>query len=149
MADTDNKTIDRLNSLLRGEISAVETYRQAVEKIDQPEIRTVLEENQGMHGARAQRLRQRIEQLGGKPSESSGAWGAIAKAAEGAATIGGDKKAIDMLEEGEDRGLEDYRKILDDVDSETAMMIQSELLPGQERTHAVMRSLKHRGNGNM
>lgn len=146
MADIDNKTIGKLNSLLRGEISAVETYRQAVEKVDIPEIRTVLEENQGMHGERAQRLRQRIQQLGGDPAESSGAWGAIAKTAEGFATIGGDKKAIDMLEEGEDRGLDDYRKALDDVDSVTADMIQAELLPGQERTHAVMRNLKHRGN---
>jgi uncharacterized protein (TIGR02284 family) len=144
MADTDNKTIDKLNSLLRGEISAVETYKQAVEKIDEPGVRNMLEENQGMHGMRAQRLRQRIEQLGGKPSESSGVWGALAKTVEGAATITGDTNAINMLEEGEDRGLEDYRTSLNDVDSETAMMIQSELLPGQERTHAVMRSLKHR-----
>jgi uncharacterized protein (TIGR02284 family) len=139
----ENKTIDKLNSLLRGEISAVETYRQAVEKIDEPGIRNMLEENQGMHGRRAQRLRQRIEQLGGTPAESSGIWGAVAKTVEGAATITGDANAINVLEEGEDRGLADYRNSLDDVDSETAMMIQSELLPGQERTHAVMRSLKH------
>src|SRR5438067_12012282 len=101
--DKDNKTIDKLNTLLRGEISAVETYRQAVEKIDEPGLQERLKDIQGDHGRRAQRLRQRIEQLGGSPAESSGPWGTFAKMVEGTATITGDKNAIGALEEGEDR----------------------------------------------
>ena len=33
-----DKYVDQLNSLLRGEISAVETYKQAIEKVDDEHV---------------------------------------------------------------------------------------------------------------
>ena len=84
--------IEQLNSFLRGEISAVETYRQAMQKIDELRAKTQLEQCRQSHQRRIDLLRTRIMQLGGQPEKSSGAWGAFAKAAEGTAAIFGQKR---------------------------------------------------------
>jgi demethoxyubiquinone hydroxylase (CLK1/Coq7/Cat5 family) len=131
-----------LTSLLRGEISAVETYRQALEKITDPTIRATLQENLDSHQSRCELLRARIVQLGGKPVEGSGPWGAFAKLVEGGAKLFGEKAAVAALEEGEDHGLRDYRDELNKLDSELRSFVEIQLLPAQERTHRTMSSLK-------
>src|SRR5690606_31544821 len=79
--------IDICNSLLRGEISAVETYTQAIEKFrDEPEV-SLLEDIRRDHVESANRLRQNIHTMGGQPSNDSGAWGTWAKGVEGAAKL--------------------------------------------------------------
>ena len=46
------------------------------------------------------------------------------------------------LEEGEDRGLNDYRRDLDELDIETRGWVESNLLPNAERTHGALSALK-------
>jgi uncharacterized protein (TIGR02284 family) len=135
--------VEQLNSFLRGEISAVETYRQALSKVNDVRARTELEQCHLSHQQRVDRLRTRIVEMGGKPAESSGPWGAFAKAAEGSATAFGEKAAIDVLEEGEDHGLKDYQKSLGDLDAASRMFVEQELLPAQQRTHRTLSTLKH------
>src|SRR3712207_9038667 len=70
--------VTQLNSLLRGEISAAETYRMAIDKVadsNQAANAGLLREIQEEHGRAAQGLRDRIRELGGEASDSSGAWG--------------------------------------------------------------------------
>jgi uncharacterized protein (TIGR02284 family) len=140
---TNQDSIKALNSFLRGEISAVETYRQALEKMSDFSARQRLETARASHQQRVEQLRQRIMQLGGKPEEGSGAWGAFAKAVEGTAKAFGDKAAIAALEEGEDHGLADYRRDLDKLDPDNRRFVESELLPAQEQTHNALSQLKH------
>jgi uncharacterized protein (TIGR02284 family) len=108
--------ISQLNSLLRGEMSAIETYRQALEKITDDnafgaeELRALRVD----HRDAADALWHHIEQHGGKPSEGSGAWGAFAKAVEGTAKMFGDTAALKALKEGEEHGLKDYEAALND-----------------------------------
>src|SRR6187402_1524845 len=101
MTDTNmniNETgeaVRQLNSFLRGEISAAETYRMAIDKAGDSENNAanvgLLREIQEEHGRAAQAIRDRIRELGGEPSDSSGAWGAWAKLVEGTASVfGGD-----------------------------------------------------------
>lgn len=138
------KAIDSLNGLLRGEISAVETYQQALKGLDEPALVPRLQECQLSHQQRVTRLRDKIASLGGEPSEGSGAWGAFAKIVEGSATALGDKASIATLEEGEDHGLKAYRDETEKCEcAETRSFIQTELLPSQEKTHAVLSDLKH------
>ena len=135
--------VESLNGLLRGEISAVETYTQALQRLDEPAIAPTLQQCKALHANRAEALEKKIVELGGQPSNSSGPWGAFAKFMEGAATALGDKPSIDILEEGEDHGLKAYRDELEKCDcSVTKSFIQSELLPGQEQTHEAMSTLK-------
>jgi demethoxyubiquinone hydroxylase (CLK1/Coq7/Cat5 family) len=135
--------VDQLNSFLRGEISAVETYRQALDKVKDTQARMQLEQCHVSHQHRVDLLRTRIVELGGSPSEGSGAWGAFAKAAEGSAAALGEKAAIDVLEEGEDHGLKDYQKHLQDLDAMSRSFVEKELLPAQQRTHRALSALKH------
>jgi hypothetical protein len=84
--------------------------------------------------------------LRGEPSGSSGPWGAFAKAVQGTAKIFGDKATIAALEEGEDHGLKDYKKELDDrdLDAQARMIVANQLLPEQQQTHARLSALKKR-----
>ena len=135
--------VEQLNSFLRGEISAVETYRQAMGKVDDVRARTQLEQCQLSHQRRVDLLKMRILQLGGEPSQGSGAWGAFAKIAEGGAAAFGDKAAIDVLEEGEDHGLKDYQTHLAALDTDARIFVENELLPAQQQTHRALSNLKH------
>jgi uncharacterized protein (TIGR02284 family) len=134
--------VDQLNSFLRGEISAVETYDQAINKITDSRVSQQLVELRSSHSRRVELLRQRVVSLGGEPSSSSGIWGSFAKAVEGAAATFGVSSAIAALEEGEDHGRDDYRADLKDVSPDTRNFITSSILPEQLRTHSAMSALK-------
>jgi uncharacterized protein (TIGR02284 family) len=138
-----DETCDALNSLLRGELSAVETYDQAIKKLGGTSCAQQLQECRRSHSERVEMLRQRIVQVGGEPSDGSGPWGAFAKLVEGGAKVFGEKAAIAALEEGEDHGLKQYRRDMEKLDASTRAMVEQSLWPEQERTHRVLSSLKH------
>ena len=130
--------VDELNTLLRGEISAAETYKMAIDKVsdsDRSRIGDVatLREMQEDHGRAAQALRVRILDLGGTAANSSGAWGAWAKTVEGAASLFGDRAALKALKEGEQHGLKLYEDSADELDMGSAQLVASELIPAQQR----------------
>jgi len=137
--------INQLNSYLRGEISAVETYKMALTKLDYTSpLRADVEANLRSHEERVVLLRDAILQLGGDPATTSGPWGVFAKAVEGAAKTMGDKMAITALEEGEDHGVADYKRGLDDLDPDARMLVTNQLMPLQQQSHSRMSGLKHR-----
>ncbi len=138
-------SIDQLNSFLRGEISAVETYKMALDKLDDgSEARADIQANLASHEARVSALCDAIRAAGGEPAEGAGLWGVFAKAVEGTAKILGDKATVAALEEGEDHGLKDYQRDLDDVDPIYRDMVMSRLLPQQRATHDRLSALKKR-----
>ena len=141
-AETD-KSVDALNELLRGEISAVETYRQAIDKLGQSPAVGQLEDCRRSHEQRIGKLREQVTRLGGEPSKDSGAWGAFARLVAGGAKTLGEKAAVAALEEGEDHGLKLYRDDLAKLDASSRSLIERDLLPAQERTHREMSTLKH------
>lgn len=106
--------VSTLNSLLRGEMSAIETYRQAIEKLGTDPGAEELNALKRDHRDAADALWHHIEKHGGKPSEGSGAWGAFAKAVQGTAKLLGDTAALKALKEGEEHGLKDYLDALED-----------------------------------
>jgi hypothetical protein len=138
-----NDTVDTLNGFLRGEISAVETYRQAIEKLHTTSYSAELENCHRSHEQRVQLLRDQVRTMGGTPAEGSGAWGGFARLVEGGAKLFGEKAAIAALEEGEDHGLELYRKELEKLDARTRALIEHTVLPAQVQTHRALSSLKH------
>jgi uncharacterized protein (TIGR02284 family) len=135
-------TIEHLNSFLRGEISAVETYRQAMEQVKDMRALTTLQECETSHARRVATLRDYIARLGGTPANDSGAWGSFAKLVEGGAKAFGDAAAVAALEEGEDHGLRDYKDDLQDLDMEARRLVEQELLPAQQQTHSALSQLK-------
>jgi uncharacterized protein (TIGR02284 family) len=135
--DATGEAVRQLNSLLRGEISAAETYKMAIDKVAENGSTVVsaglLREIQEEHGRAAQGLRDRIRELGGEASDSSGAWGAWAKTVQGTMNLFGDTSALKSLKEGEEHGLKDYQEAADDVDATTAQLIANQLIPAQQR----------------
>jgi hypothetical protein len=144
IADTkSNKNVDQLNSFLRGERSAVEAYRKALDQIEDSPVRAQLQACLESHQKRVETLVARISSLGGTPAEGTGAWGMVRGAIQSAAGAFSQKAAINALETGEDYGLADYRKDVTDLPVDLRGLVISELLPAQEFTHARMSELKH------
>jgi hypothetical protein len=143
MKGETDKSVDALNGFLRGEISAVETYRQAIEKLSSSPTRGQLEDCRRSHELRVTKLRDQVARLGGEPAKSSGPWGAFARLVEGGAKALGERSAVSALEEGEDHGLKLYRDDLEKLDMPTRRFVETDLLPAQQQTHQFMSTLKH------
>ncbi|HVH46414.1 MAG TPA: DUF2383 domain-containing protein [Labilithrix sp.] len=141
MADTQ-KNVEQLNSFLRGEMSAVETYRQALEALKTSAHTGKLTECKQSHEQRVAILADEIRKLGGTPAESSGPWGTFAKIIEGGAAALGEKTAIAALEEGEDHGNRDYKTDVQKLDGEARTVVEQKVVPLQLRSHANMSALK-------
>jgi Domain of unknown function (DUF2383) len=137
-----HKTVEALNGFLRGEISAVETYRQAIERLGESSTWAQLEDCRHSHEQRVAKLRDQVERLGGEPARDSRTWDAFARLFEGGAQPFGESAAVAALEEGEDHGLKLYREDLDKLDTASRQLVEMDLLPAQEQTHHFMRRLK-------
>jgi hypothetical protein len=128
---------DTLGSLLRGELSAVETYEQALDKLGaekgpanvkgSAELRRI----HAQHGEAANVLQQHVLQHGGHAERSSGAWGVFAQAVEGTAGLLGTDAALQALKQGEEQGIRDYEAALQDEEllADCKDLIRSTLLP--------------------
>jgi uncharacterized protein (TIGR02284 family) len=133
--------IDSLSALQRGEISATETYTQAMEKFagqpEEAELRRLRDE----HREIANTLREHVREIGGDPVRDSGWWGSWAKFVEGAAKVFGKTAALKALKEGEEHGIKNYEKVLKaDVPEECKTMIRKQTLPRcQSHIHALDR----------
>ncbi|MEQ9321608.1 MAG: DUF2383 domain-containing protein [Polyangiaceae bacterium] len=136
------KDIDQLNSFLRGELSAVETYQQCIEKVSSDALTKQLEALQESHQLRARRLQERIRHLGGDPADDSGVWGSFVKLVEGGAKLLGERAAVSALEEGEDHGRDDYLRDFGDLSADNRFFIEHEILPEQKRTHDVLSKIQ-------
>jgi bacterioferritin (cytochrome b1) len=133
--------IDALNSYLRNELSAVETYDVALGNVKQLGMSALLEDSKRSHLARVELLRRRIVQLGGHPTENPGAWRLLAEAME-AGTKLDHKVNISALEEFEYLDLQRYRDELLKLDEQTQLLVREHVLPAQERTYRTIKSIR-------
>jgi len=142
MATTDT---DALCSLHRGEISATETYNQALEKFSGQPEEAELRHMRDDHRETANMLRQHVHEMGGQPSTGSGWWGAWAKTVEGAAKVFGKTAALKALKEGEEHGIKEYECVLaSDVPEMCKSMIREQLLPRcQTHVHSLDRLMSN------
>lgn len=111
-------TSDHMNTMLRDELSAIETYQQALGKgQDRLERQTEFEQLAAIlndHQRAAARLETLVRKLGGTPTHESGAWGVWSKIVMGTAKLFGEKSALKALKEGEESGLKEYQDVLQD-----------------------------------
>lgn len=129
--------IETLNKLLKDELSATETYQQALDKLRED---AGLAESEYLlpiyedHKDAASSLQAQIRQLGGTPSEDSGAWGTWAEIVQGGANMLGKEAALKALQQGEKSGAEDYEEALQDPElpSDVRSLIETKLLPAQQ-----------------
>lgn len=137
MNTTENIT-DKCNAMLRGELSAIETYGQAIEKFGPDAAGSPLAAIRADHVTNANSLRKLIGECGVKADTSSGSWGTFATTVEGVATLLGKSPALMILKQGEEHGIRQYEDALDDdeLSESVKSLIRDTLLPAQ-RQHLV------------
>jgi hypothetical protein len=131
MNDNTQSCLDACNKLLRGELSAVETYNQAIEKFSGSPEGPILAGLRGEHQQSVRELSGHVSAMGGTPDSTSGPWGAFAAAVEGTAKMLGESAALTALIEGEKHGINEYEEALGDpeVMEEAKTSIRDHLLP--------------------
>jgi uncharacterized protein (TIGR02284 family) len=136
--------VGTLNSLLRGELAAVETYRQAMAKVKDDPSATELARIQAEHQAAVDKLTRMIQDKGGTPSTDSKVWGDFAKAVEGAAKVFGNDAALSALKQGEQHGIDEYEEALrnESIDASFRATIREDLLPKQREHLRTLDNLK-------
>jgi len=111
--ERNKECIETCNQLLRGELSAVETYKQAIEKFpnetETPTLRRIRDE----HSDTVAELRQNVISMGGVADTESGAWGDFATAVQATANFFGDDSAVATLLQGEKHGKREYEDALE------------------------------------
>jgi len=137
----DEAAATKLADLLRGELSAVEAYSQAIEKLREPRLVAILQEAHNCHAMRANKLHTKLTELGHEVELSSGAWGSFTKFIESGAQMLGDAATVAVLEEGEDHGLKQYKSLYGETDPTIKQLVR-EFLPKQEGTHRILHDLK-------
>jgi hypothetical protein len=135
-------TISHLNSFLRGELAAAETYRLALDKLEQSQHRPTLVQCSRSHEERARLLTEAILGRGGEPAQSSGAWGSLVRMIERSAAAISENAAVAVLEEGEDHGRDDYLRDLDELEPSARQLVEFAILPEQRRTHDTIKAVK-------
>jgi len=131
-----------LNSLLRDELAAVDSYRRAMARVRDPDAREELATALEAHAHRAEALRDRVKALGGKPAASPGPLGALFAIVEGAASLVSERATVALLEEEENRGLSRYRSEMPRLDPESHRLVLEHLLPEQEQTYYAVATLR-------
>lgn len=126
------EAVAQLNSLLRGELSAVETYEQSLGIFDKyPAAVAELKRIRDDHRESVRVLREHVAGFGGTPSESSGPWGTLAAAITEAAKVIGPDTTLADLKRGEEHGVRDYTEAAqkETMPTECRDLIQHKLLP--------------------
>ncbi len=123
--------IDICNKLLRGELSAVETYEKAIEKYGDKPVLADLRQLRDDHAEAVGLLEENVRSMGGEPERTSGAWGTFANTVQAAANLAGPDSALEALQSGEKSGKNDYEDALkdDEVMPECKNLFSTRLLP--------------------
>ena len=122
---------DAINVLLRGEMSAVETYTNALGKFDDQLVIADLQKVRDEHSRAVRELRDHVLQFGGRPAESTGPWGTFTAAVTTAAKAIGPATVLAALRQGEEHGISEYESALENehIHPDCHRMIRVDLLP--------------------
>lgn len=128
--DLSNEDIDKV---LRGEYSAVQSYKQVIDKIEEePELQE-LEKFKIHHDLAVEFWKSEARVEGKIPEATSGVWGKAVEAFVGTSKILGNTTALAALKNGEKHGLETYTEMLDSVNLTVAQKgkIRDTFIPKQ------------------
>lgn len=126
---------DTLNSLIKGELAAVETYDTAIKKIEKTKEKVKLETIRNNHQTAADKLSSYVAPAEKKEVKDAGMWGTIADTYTGGATLFGDKATVKALTQGEEHGMNEYKEALADnkLPKEIRQMIETQFIPTQKQ----------------
>lgn len=131
---------NEFNTLLGGEISAVETYDLAItkRKFDSQTLES-LNACRASHADRVAKLTKCAAETGGSASTTSGVWGTFAALVQDSASSSHD--ALALLEECEAERLMQYETQKEIAPAIVKEVIVTDLLPAQHETHLIVSAL--------
>jgi uncharacterized protein (TIGR02284 family) len=141
-AKMEAKSHSKLDDVIRGEMAAVETYSQVIDKVESREEKEELRAIRDNHKDAVTKLQRLSNRPVKDDATDSGAWGTFARAWTGGAKLFGEKSAVRALKRGEEHGIREYEKLLTDekISNEIKEVVRSELLPKQREHISTLES---------
>jgi uncharacterized protein (TIGR02284 family) len=139
-----DETFEILNELIGTCRDAEKGFADAANHIENPAIRSFLEEQSRTRARFAQQLQQQVRELGGFPEEQGSTGGAVRRAWMDlkSALGGGDKAILSSSEAGEDSAVAQYRWALEKLLPESVRSVVALQYESIERTHERIRTLR-------
>lgn len=131
MVSMTSNAVDSLSALLSSSISACETYRKAIRRIERNgdrravALRAILWD----HADQADQLRREVLRLGRVSESSPNVWGVWTKAPEGPDTLVGDATAMKALKEGEQHALDLSLAALPELEGSALRLVRDTIRP--------------------
>lgn len=120
-----NNEIKYLNHILKGEYMGIESFDHFIQETYDPTLKKKLQDMQSKHQTHAVQLSNRIQQLGGNPSNSAGMAGVIAELKHKVNPQKYDNNLIRSAIEGEEIGIQAYNEAVSKLqDPANKQMIQ-------------------------
>lgn len=131
------QNVNTIEKLLKGELSATETYQKALDELNFPGGKFMTNSLMPMfvdHKAAVSMLQEQVVKLGGTPQKSAGLWGSWPKLIFEGANLSGKHSAVEVLLEGEKVSEENYAAALKDpaLSADIRKLIETKLLPTQQ-----------------
>lgn len=126
----ENTVINELNTVLKGEVMAIESYDRFISETKDQKVKKVFQEIQEDHKEHVNLLENRIKELGGQPKEKLGFAGFMANAKMTLKNIG-ETKTIDLLKDaydGEDKGIAMVEEIVKGDLDDASMKLVKDIL---------------------
>ncbi len=143
----NSQGIEDLNALLKDELAAIETYNQGLAKFQDKQGIDVLRGCQQSHIERANKLRQAISKLDGKPTDHIAVGGEFGKLVMSGANKIGDQAIILALQTDEGEWSANYEWRLVNTHGDHRPLIKDELFPQQQATEEKLRQLANASTG--
>ena len=136
-----NDVAKELNTVLKGEQMAAESYEKFIAEVDDERIRESFQQIQKNHKENAAWLAERIQDLGAVPQHGTGVSGVFAGMMLGMETSG--KSSEDILKrayDGEDKGIAAAEEIVNgDLDETSRELVKNVL----SRDHDHLKTMLH------
>ncbi len=131
-----DKNVDWMQRMIRGEYSALDAYRQCIEKLTNKAEKSRLMAFYNDHENNLYFWKGKVGEKFVKPEDSSGIWGDFVSTFMKSAKIFGDETTLNALKRGEEHGLSEYQRLLelDEVPLKIKKIVKEHFIP-QIETH--------------
>lgn len=127
--------VDTLNSLLRDQLAAVETYDRALIRFEDPHLQADLQNIREEHIQAEILLREKVLELGGEPIDFSGTWSLCAAAFSEEVEPAAPATALAALRQGEENSINELEDTLkrESINFDCKNLIRTSLLPSSRK----------------
>lgn len=120
----NQQAIDTLNELLRGELMAMNIYRETDDMQGDEQVMAMLDEFAKDHEEHARLLAERIRELGGTPLDSADLAGLMVDMSAKVNALMGPSHLLEQIYEGERKGVHAYKDRLDELDPKSQELVK-------------------------